>query len=75
MQQFLKPPRGAAWAWVVAAEFFDQFFVAMNKAGELAASALDARFGREAFFALGSRFEITGLLETSWRPGVLRCVS
>jgi hypothetical protein len=75
MQQFLKPARGAAWAGVVAPEFFDQFLVAVDEAGDLAAGALDARFGRVAFLALGGRFEITCGLETSWRRGVVLCVS
>jgi hypothetical protein len=31
MQQALKPASGAAWAQVVAAEFFDEFNVAMDE--------------------------------------------
>jgi hypothetical protein len=31
MQQALKPTSGAAWAQVVATEFFDQFNVAVDK--------------------------------------------
>ena len=65
MQQFLKPARGAARAWVVATELFDQFLVAMDEAGDLSLRALDAGFGREPFPAL------TRGLETSIGRGVV----
>lgn len=65
MQQFLKPARGAARAGVVAPEFFAQFLVAVDEAGDLSLRALDACFGREAFSAF------TRGLETSIGRGVV----
>jgi hypothetical protein len=43
MQQVLKPASGAAWAEVVATEFFDQFNVAVDEAP----SAFDVGFRGE----------------------------
>jgi hypothetical protein len=43
MQQALKPAAGAAWAQIIAAEFFGQFNVAVNKAP----TAFDMGFRRE----------------------------
>jgi hypothetical protein len=31
MQQALKPASGAAWAWIVTTEFFDQLDITMNE--------------------------------------------
>jgi hypothetical protein len=44
----LKAAAGAAGTWVIAAELFAQFFVAVNDA--IASS--DVRLGRESFAAL-----------------------
>ena len=43
MQQVLKPPFGAAWAQIVAAELFDQLDIAMDDAP----STLDVGFRGE----------------------------
>jgi hypothetical protein len=56
MQQFLKTPPGAAGAGVVAAEFLDQLFVAMDDP----LAALDARFGWIAFAAFAAHFKSSG---------------
>jgi hypothetical protein len=48
MQQFLKPPTGAAWAWIVAAELLEKLLAA----ADYAIAALDARLGRIAFAPL-----------------------
>lgn len=47
MQHFLKRPPGAAWAWIVPPELFQQFLFAVNKT----MPSLDLRFGREALSA------------------------
>jgi hypothetical protein len=44
----LKQPRGTARTQIIAAEFFDQLFVAVDDA----VAAFDGRFGREAFASL-----------------------
>jgi hypothetical protein len=59
MQQRLKPPPGAARAWVIAAQLFQQFLGAAYHP----ISTLDACFGREAFATLASD------LESSWLRG------
>jgi hypothetical protein len=56
MQQFLKPAGGAARAWIVAAEFLDQFLVGVNDAH----SALHLRLGWEPFTALACALEKRG---------------
>jgi hypothetical protein len=48
MQHFLKPATGAAGAWIVAPQFLDQVFVAMNNTH----STLDVCLRREASAAL-----------------------
>jgi hypothetical protein len=48
MQQFLKPAIGAARAWVVATQPFDELLVSVHNA----ITALDPRFGREALATL-----------------------
>jgi hypothetical protein len=55
MQHFLKAFIGAARAWIVAAELFEEFFIAVYDAKP----ALDVRFGRIAATTL------TGALESS----------
>jgi len=44
-QHFLKPVTGTAGAQIVASEFFNQFFLAVN----FAAASFDVRFGRITF--------------------------
>jgi hypothetical protein len=44
----LKQPPGAAGAEIIAAEYFDQLFVAVDDA----IAAFDGRLGREAFASL-----------------------
>jgi hypothetical protein len=56
MQQFLKTPPGTAGAGVVAAEFLDQLFVAVDDPY----SAFDARFGWIAFAAFAAYFKSSG---------------
>jgi hypothetical protein len=56
MQQFLKTPPGMAWAGVVAAEFLDQLFVAVDDPD----AALDARFGWIALPAFAAHFKSSG---------------
>jgi hypothetical protein len=56
MQQFLKTPPGAAGAGVVAAEFLEQLFVAVDDPH----STLDARFGWIAFTAFAAYFKSSG---------------
>jgi hypothetical protein len=56
MQHFLKPARGAAGAEVIAAELFEQLFVAVHDP----LAALDARLGRIAFPALAAHFKRSG---------------
>jgi len=53
MQQFLKPAGGTARTWIVAAEFLDQFLVAVNNAY----SALHLRLGWESSTALAGALE------------------
>jgi len=53
MQQFLKTFVRPAWARVVAAELFDEFFVAVNNPH----AAFDVRLGREASPALTGSLE------------------
>jgi hypothetical protein len=53
MQHFLKTPPGAAGAGVVSAEFFEQFFVAVDDPE----AALDAGFGGVAFPAFAAYFK------------------
>jgi hypothetical protein len=52
-QQRLKAAAGATWTQVVAAEFFDEFFFAVNHTR----SALHFGFGRIALAALTAAFE------------------
>jgi hypothetical protein len=52
-QQRLKPVAGATWAQVVATEFFDEFFFAVNHSG----SALHFGFGWIALSALTAALE------------------
>jgi hypothetical protein len=61
MQHFLKAFAGSTWAWIVAAEFFDEFFVAVHDPH----AALDMRLGGVASSAL------TGALES--RADRIRC--
>jgi len=56
MQHFLKTPPGSAGAGVVAAEFLEQFFVAVDDPQ----TALYARFGWIAFAAFAARFKSSG---------------
>jgi len=68
MQQFLKTPPGMAGAGVVAAELFEQLFVAVDDAD----AALDARFGRVAFAAFAAYFKSSGpRCGCSWCPPLL----
>jgi len=53
MQHLLKPARGAAGAWIVAAEFFEQLFVTVDDP----LSALYMSFGRIAFAAFAAHFK------------------
>lgn len=65
MQQFLKTPPGSAGAGVVAAELFEQLFVAVNDPD----AALDARFGWVAFAAFAAYFKSSGRRRQSNRMG------
>jgi hypothetical protein len=53
MQHLLKAARGSAGAWVVAAEFFEQLFVAVDDPH----AALDARLARIAFATFAAHFK------------------
>jgi hypothetical protein len=56
MQQFLKTPPGLARAWIVAAQFLEQLFVAVDDPH----SAFDARFGWIASPAFAAHFKSSG---------------
>jgi hypothetical protein len=56
MQHFLKTPPGAAGAEVVAAEFLEQLFVAVDDP----LAAFDARLGRVALAAFAAHFKSSG---------------
>jgi hypothetical protein len=56
MQQFLKTPPGVAGAGIVASQFLEQLFFAVNDPY----SAFDARFGRIAFPAFAAYFKSGG---------------
>lgn len=53
MQHFLKAASGAAWAKIVAAQFFEKLFSAVDDA----MTAFDVGFGRESFAALTAALE------------------
>jgi hypothetical protein len=53
MQQCLKAAAGAARAWIVAAQLFEQFFIAVDEPH----ATLDMGFGRVTLAAFAHRFK------------------
>ena len=60
MQQRLKFLPRTAWAWVIAAELFDQLLFAATHEAQ---AALDARLAGEALTALGRHLETRARLD------------
>jgi len=54
MQQFLKSARGAAWAKIIAPEFFRELFIAVNNS----VATFYPRFGRESLATFAGDFEV-----------------